>query len=196
MRLKRDSWIPTTVTIPGEDIELPLKIKVLDSKEGIDLRSRYREAENAKEEDKAKYWCPLLEDSFRRFVRIDCDELIIERDGVDVAIDSAEKLLPFYGGEIAMINTIFTSILAQARLTLLQKKHSPSDTASLPSSDEPGKEALGPKPETTATSAGNGDSAGSEDASSPAVLPSGSTEESAGKEDTTPSSSTNAPSSP
>jgi len=187
LRVKRDSWFPTAVPLPGEDVELPLKIKTLDDKEGIDLRARYRVAENATEEEKAEYWCPLLEDSFRRFVRIE-GEFIIERDGVEVKIDSAEKLIPFYGGEIVMLNTIFFAILLQSGLTPLQKKVLRSAIGFKPSSEEPSPEAPGTKPETTATSAEPEDSAASEDASSPETPPSGSTEAW-----TTPSSSTNAP---
>jgi hypothetical protein len=190
LRLKRNSQIPASVAIPGEDVELPLKIKALGVEEAIELRSKYREAENAKEEEKAKYWAPLLVDSFRDYVRIDCD-LTIERDGVEVKIDSAEKLIPFFGGDVLFLNAIFFSILNQNSLSAAKKKTLRSAIASKLSSDEQNPEAPGPKLETTATSAEPGDSARSEDA--PDLLessPSGSTD---GEKTDPASSSTNAP---
>lgn len=184
--MKLKSHIPIKIDI-GEGEELALGVKRLTYEEAVKLRAQWKEAENATADKKDEVWGSLLLESFRRYVRLQC-EVIIECSDGDVVMKKAEELLEFFGARTGVLNEIFFSILAQSSMSGLQKKLSLSRIASSLSSGEPKRAAPGTSPGTTATSAGNGASAESEGASSEAPAPSGSTEG-----ETTPSSSTNVP---
>lgn len=182
------SHIPIKVDV-GDEGEIALAVKRLTYEESTKLRSKWKAAENAKEEEKDELWGELLLDVMRRYVRLDC-ELVVECADGDVEIrkgENASKLLDYFGGKAATLNEIFFSLLAQNSLDALKKKGFLRPIASKRSSPAPEKEAHGPKPETAAESAESADSAGSGDATKEASGPSGSTDP-----PTDPSSSTNA----
>ena len=172
--LKLKSHIPIKVDI-GEDEALALGVKRLTYEEGVKLRAKWKETENAKAEEKDELWGSLLADSFRRFLRLEC-EIVIECADGDMEIRRAEELLEFFGGEPTILNEIFFSIIAQSGLTKLQKKVLSSVIASKRSSGEPEKDPAGQKQETTAESAGSEGSASNGDATSEVSDPSGSTD--------------------
>jgi hypothetical protein len=188
--LRIRSHIPIKVDI-GEDEELALGVKRLTFEEATKLRARWKEAENAPGETKQEVWGLLLLDCFRKYLRLECEVIIDCSDG-EVPLKKAEELLDFLGARTGVLNDIFFSILAQSSMTGLQKKLSLLRTASSPSSDEQKMAPPGPKLETTATDAGNGDSAGSADATPQEPSPSGSTD---GETTDPQSSSMSAPSS-
>ena len=183
--MKLKSHIPLKVDI-GEEEQLALGVKRLSYDEGVQLRAKWKEAENAKEGEETELWGALLSDSYKRFLRLDC-EIIIECADGDMPIRKPAELLDYFGGEPRILNEIFFSILAQSGLTALQKKALKLLAASKLSSGEPEKDQAGPKPETTATSAESADSASNGDATSEVSDPSGSTDPSK-----PPSSPTNA----
>jgi hypothetical protein len=166
-------------------------VKRLTFEEATKLRARWKEAENAPEETKQEVWGMLLLDSFRKYLRLECEVIIDCSDG-EVPLKKAEELLDFLGGRTGVLNEIFFSIIAQNSLSAAKKNLLRSAIASKPSSEEPERAVPGTKHETTATSAGNGDSAASEAASRPEPSQSGSTD---GEKTDPQSSSMNAPSS-
>jgi len=187
VRLK--SHIPITIEIE-DGLELPLGVKRLNYDEGVELRARYKEASNAKGEESDALWGALLLDSFRRYLRLEC-EIVIECSDGEVKLRKAEELLDFFGGRPILLVTIFLAILSQNGLSPEKKRRLRAAIASSPSSGERETDPVGQKPETTATSAESGDSAGNGDAPAPLeTSPSGSTD---GEMTAQPSSSTPVP---
>lgn len=187
MRIK--SFIPIKIDI-GEEEKLALGVKRLTFAEATELRAKWKEAENAPEEKKTELWAPLLLDSFRRYLRLECEVIVECADG-EVKLRKAEELLEFFGGATGILNRIFFSIMLENSLTPEKKRLLQWDSVTKPSSPELEKEAPGPKPETTATSAGNGASAEPEVATPPETAPSGSTDPATETPDDPSSSSTN-----
>ena len=189
--LKLKSHIPIKIDI-GEAEELPLGVKRLNYDEGVELRARYKEASNAKGEESDALWGALLLDSFRRYLRLEC-EIVIECSDGEVKLRKAEELLDFFGGRPILLVTIFLAILSQNGLSPEKKRLLRSAIASLPSSEGPEKDPAGEQPETTATSVESADSADNGDAPSEVRAPSGPTDQET-KTEGPPTSSTNAPS--
>lgn len=183
--MKLKSYIPIQIDI-GEEEKLLLGVKRLNYEEANELRAKLKECENAKEDKASELLGQFLHDSFRRFVRLECKMIMDCADG-EIEIRKAEDLLEFFGGMPKVMTEIICSILAQNSLSELQKKVLPLVIGSSPSSVEPEKDPAGPKPVTTAPSAGSESSAGNGDAMRPADTPSGSMQGEKG-----PSSSTNA----
>ena len=191
MAIKLNSHIPIEVEI-GESEKLKLAVKRLTFQELVELRSKYREVNKAGD-DSDTLLIPVLQDAFERYVRID-SEVVVELADGEETLRKAEggKLLQAIGGNPSVVMRIFLSIIAQSSLSALEKKRSASPIASSPSSDERETDPVGEKPETTATSAESGDSAGNGDA--PAPLETSQSGSMDGETTAPPSSSTPVPS--
>lgn len=187
--MKLKSHIPIEIDI-GESEKLKLGAKRLTFGEANALKAQYRAAQNAKGEASEEAWSELIRECFKKYVRLE-NEVVIELADGEEKLRKAEDLLDFFGGDFTMLVSVVLSVISQSAIDVEKKMRSPRPTVLPPSSGGQERALPGPSPETTATSAENGDSAETGGASSPAEIPSGSTDP-----ETTPSSSTSAPSFP